>query len=413
MNGYEEAKVAYSRFGVDVEAAIYRLDKIPVSIHCWQGDDVSGFENTGRGLTGGIQATGNYPGKARSPEELMSDLDVALSLIPGPKRINLHACYAITGEFVDRDELRPEHFKKWVDFAKKRGIGLDFNPTYFSHPKAADGLTLSHPDREIREFWIRHGIACRRIAAYFARELGGYCLCNQWIPDGYKDIPADRLSPRLRLIDSLDRIFSEKLPGVVDNVESKVFGIGVESYTVGSSEFYLSYAATHPGVYNLLDNGHYHPTEVVSDKIPSLLAFFDKVPLHVTRAVHWDSDHVVLLEDELKEIAKEIIRNNAEDRVLIGLDYFDASINRVAAWIVGARNMKKALLSALLMPHERLRDMQDRGSFTELMVLNEELKTLPFGAVWAEFCRRSGVPEGIEWFETVKGYERDVLLKRV
>ena len=341
----------------------------------------------------------------------MADLEKTYTLIPGKKRLNLHACYAIfDGAPVDRDALEPKHFAKWVEFAKKHNIGLDFNPTYFSHPLAADGLTLSHPNEEIRNFWIRHGIACRRIAAYFAKELGPHCLNNVWIPDGYKDIPADRLGPRMRLKDSLDKIFAEKLDGVVDCVESKVFGIGVESYTVGSGEFYVSYAASHPGVYYLLDNGHFHPTEVVSDKIPALLPFFDKIPLHVSRPVRWDSDHVVILDDELKEIAKEIVRNDAVDKVLIGLDFFDASINRIAAWVVGTRNMQKALLFALLQPG--LKAAQDAGNFTDVLVLSEEAKTLPFGDVWTEYCIRSGVPAGREWLETVHDYEKTVLAAR-
>jgi len=410
---FEQAKEIYAKHGVDVEAVLSTLKDIPISIHCWQGDDVTGFENTGSGLTGGIQATGNYPGKARTPEELMSDFDLALKLIPGKKRISLHACYAIfEDDKVDRDRLEPKHFRKWVEYAKSRGIGIDFNPTFFSHPMAADGLTLSHPDEKIRRFWIDHAIACRRIAAYFAKELGTHCVNDIWIPDGYKDTPADRLGPRLRLKDSLDRIFAEKLEGVVDCVESKVFGIGVESYTVGSSEFYVSYAASHPGVYVLLDNGHYHPQEFVSDKLPSLLAFFDKIPLHVTRPVRWDSDHVVILEDEIKEIAKEIVRNDALDKVLIGLDFFDASINRIAAWVVGTRSMQKALLWALLLPHEELKTLQDTGDFTKLLVLNEEFKTYPFGDVWNEYCERSGVPSGEEWFDEVKKYEADVLPRR-
>lgn len=412
MSRFDEARAVYSRLGVDAEAAIDRLSKIPVSIHCWQGDDVIGFESADAALSGGIQTTGNYPGRARTPAELMADFDVALSLIPGPKRLNLHASYSITDEPVDRDALEPEHFKKWVEYARERGLGLDFNPTFFSHPLAADTLTLSHPDEKIRSFWVRHAIACRRIAAYFAQELGTHCLCNVWVPDGCKDVPADRLGPRLRLKDSLDKIFAEKLPGVIDCVESKVFGIGVESYTVGNNEFYMSYAATHPGVYNLLDNGHYHPTEMVSDKIPALLTFFDYIPLHVTRAVRWDSDHVVLLDDELKEMAKEIIRNDADKRVLIGLDYFDASINRVAAWVVGTRNMKKALLYALLTPYEKLREYQDLGRFTELMAVSEDIKTAPFGDVWAEFCRRENAPEDGAWFETIRKYEENVLLGR-
>jgi L-rhamnose isomerase len=410
---FNQAKEAYGKQGIDVEAALSKLKQTPISIHCWQGDDVTGFENMGVSLSGGIQATGNYPGKARTPEELMSDFDLAIKLIPGKKRISLHASYAITdGEKVDRDKLLPKHFEKWVEFAKARDIGIDFNPTFFSHPLADDGLTRSHPDDNIREFWVNHGIACRRIAAYFAKELGTHCLNNVWIPDGYKDVPADRLGPRLRLKDSLDKIFAEKLDGVIDAVESKVFGIGVESYTVGSSDFYISYAASRPGVYNLLDNGHYHPTEYVSDKIPSLLAFFDKVPLHVTRPVRWDSDHVVLFEDEVKEIAKEIVRNDALDKVLIGLDFFDASINRIAAWVVGTRSMQKALLWALLMPHSKLKELQDTANFTELMVLNEELKTYPFGDIWNEYCTRCGVPSGEEWFDEVKQYESTVLSSR-
>ena len=413
MSRYEEAKAKYLTQGVDVDKAIETLKNIPISIHCWQGDDVTGFENVGGVLTGGIQTTGNYPGKARTPEELMADFEKAISLIPGKKRINLHASYAIfESEKAERDELKPEHFKKWVDFAKKNDIGVDFNPTFFSHEKAADSLTLTSPDDEKREFWIRHGIASRRIAAYFAKELGTHCLNNVWIPDGYKEIPADRLGPRMRLKDSLDRIFEEKLDGVVDCIESKVFGIGLEAYTVGSNEFCLSYAASKEGVYYLLDNGHFHPTEVVSDKIPSLLTFFDKIPLHVTRAVRWDSDHVVILEDEIKEIAKDIVRNNAEEKVLVGLDFFDASINRVAAWVIGTRNMQKALLYALLLPNAKLKALQDAGDFTEKLMLDEEMKTYPFGDVWEEYCRQSGVPADESWYKEVKQYEKDVLSKR-
>ena len=409
----EQTKKMYADIGVDVEKALNTLSNIPISIHCWQGDDVMGFDSDG-GLTGGIQTTGNYPGKARNPQELMADLELAFSLIPGPKRLNLHASYAIfaPGEKVDRDKLEPKHFAPWVDFAKKNGIGLDFNPTFFSHPMAADSLTLSSPDETVRRFWIQHGIACRRIAAYFAKELHTYSACNVWVPDGYKDIPADRMGPRLRLKDSLDQIFAEKLPGVVDSVESKVFGIGLEAYTVGSSEFYIAYAATHPGVYNLLDNGHYHPTEVVSDKLPSLLCYFDRVPLHVTRGVRWDSDHVVLLEDELVEIAKEIIRNDAAKKVLIGLDYFDASINRIAAWVVGTRNMQKALLYALLQPWDDLKALQAQGRFTELMYRSEELKTYPWGIVWDEYCRRQQAPQRESWYAVIAQYEADVLSKR-
>ncbi len=410
---YNQAKEIYSQIGVDTDKAIEQLKQIPISIHCWQGDDVTGFENTGGSLTGGIQATGNYPGKARNPEELMNDFKKAISLIPGKKRINLHASYAIfDGNKVDRNMLEPKHFEKWVVFAKENDLGIDFNPTYFSHPLASDGLTLSNPNEEIRKFWIDHGIACRKIAAYFAKELNTHCVCNVWIPDGYKDVPGDRLSPRLRLKDSLDQIFAEKLEGVIDCVESKVFGIGVESYTVGSNEFYMSYAATHPGVYNLLDNGHYHPTEVVSDKIPSLLAFFDKIPLHVTRAVRWDSDHVVAFDDETKEIAKEIVRNDATDKVLIGLDFFDASINRIAAWIIGTRSMQKALLYALLQPNAKLKELQNNGELTELFMLQEEVKAYPFYDVWEKYCADQSVPANEKWFETVKAYEEKVLGER-
>lgn len=410
---YELARQRYAQLGLDTEAALTALKEIPVSIHCWQGDDVHGFDSD-ESLSGGIQATGNYPGKARTPQELMADFEKALSMIGGAKRLNLHASYAIfaPGEKVDRDALEPRHFQPWVEFAKKNHLGLDFNPTFFSHPMVKGGLTLSSPDEEVRAFWVRHGIACRRIAAYFAKELGTHCLCNVWIPDGLKDVPADRLSPRKRLEKSLDEIFAEKLPGVVDAVESKVFGIGLEAYTVGSNEFYTAYAARHPGVYNLLDNGHYHPTEVVSDKIPSMLCFFDKVPLHVTRPMRWDSDHVVRLEDEIREIAVEIVRNDATRRVLIGLDYFDASINRVAAWVIGTRNMQKALLNALLMPHEQMKELQTQQRFTELLALQEALKMLPLGAVWEEFCAREQVANDDGWMQDVLAYEKEVLLKR-
>lgn len=411
---YESAKKRYEDLGINVEAALEKLARIPISVHCWQGDDVIGLEGSGRALSGGIQTTGNYPGRARNFQELTSDFVKAMSLVPGKKRISLHASYAVfeEGEQVDRDQLQPHHFDKWIEFAKEHDLGIDFNPTFFSHPMVKDNLTLSSPEEEVRQFWVCHGIQCRRISSYIAEKLGSPVLCNVWIPDGYKDIPADRLGPRLRLKKSLDEIFQEKLPGVIDCVESKVFGIGMEAYTVGSSEFYISYAASHPGVYDLLDNGHYHPTEMVSDKIPSLLAFFDKVPLHVTRPVRWDSDHVVLYEDEVKEIAKEIVRNDALDRVLIGLDFFDASINRIAAWVVGTRSMEKALLFALLQPWEELKKLQDTCRFTELMVWNEELKTLPFGDIWEYYCESQGVLGGKEWYDTVAQYERDVLSQR-
>lgn len=410
---YEEAKKIYAGIGVDTDQALETLRHIPISMHCWQGDDVLGFDQDGP-LSGGIQTTGDYPGRARTPEELMQDIDKAMSLIPGKHKLNLHASYGIfeDGEIADRDALEPKHFKKWVEFAKKHGIGLDFNPTFFSHPKA-EPFTLSSPDEEIRRFWIRHGQACLRISQYFAEELGQPCVMNIWIPDGYKDIPADRLGPRARFKDSLDQILS--IPYDKSKVyvclESKVFGIGKESYTVGSSEFCLEYAAKN-GIISLMDNGHYHPTEVVSDKIPSLLLFQDKLALHVTRSVRWDSDHVVLFDDETKEIAKEIVRNDAIGRIFLALDFFDASINRIAAWVVGMRNMQKALLYALLSPNQRLKELQDSEDFTDLMVEQEELKLYPFGDVWNYFCSRCGVPERGEWMKEVRTYEKEVLLQR-
>ena len=411
---YQEARERYAAWGVDTDAAIARLKEIPVSIHCWQGDDVTGLENAGEALSGGIQTTGNYPGKARTFEELTADFDKACSLIPGKKRLNLHASYAVMMDtnWADRDELRPEHFRPWVDYAKKRGLGLDFNPTFFSHPMVKNGLTLSSPDENVRRFWIRHGIACRRIAAYFAKELNTHCLCNVWIPDGLKDVPADRLSPRLRLKDSLDQIFAEKLPGVIDSVESKVFGIGLEAYTVGSNEFYTAYAARQPGVYNLLDNGHYHPQEFVSDKIPAMLCYFDKLPLHITRPMRWDSDHVVRFEDEIREIATEIVRCNATERVLIGLDFFDASINRVAAWVIGARNLQKALLIALLEPTDLLRKEENSFDFSGRLARLEQIKTLPWNSVWNYYCESQNLPDDYEFMKQIRRYETDVLLKR-
>ncbi len=411
---YTYAKERYAAIGVDTDAAVKALEDFKISMHCWQGDDVSGFDQAGP-LTGGIQATGNYPGKARNPQELMADIDKALSLIGGTHKINLHASYAVfeEGEWADRDALEPKYFAKWVEFAKERGLGLDFNPTYFSHPKANE-YTLSSPDEEIRQFWIRHGQACIRISQYFAEELGQPCSMNIWIPDGYKDVPADRLGPRARFKDSLDQILAidydrEK---VLVCLESKVFGIGFESYTVGSSEFCINYAANN-GILSLMDNGHYHPTEVVSDKIPSMLLFNEKIALHVTRPVRWDSDHVVLLDDETKEIAKEIVRNDAMDRVLLGLDFFDASINRISAWAVGMRNMQKAMLYALLSPNKDLKALQDEGKLTKLMMQQEELKTYPMGDVWDYFCEKNGVPVGESWFEAVESYEKETLLKRV
>ncbi len=404
----------YRAIGVDPVHALDVLQRYAISMHCWQGDDVTGFDHDGP-LTGGIQATGNYPGKARTPEELMADIDLVFSLVPGKHKLNLHANYAIfeKGEFADRDALKPRHFAKWVTFAKERGIGLDFNPTLFSHDMVKDNLTLSHPDETVRAFWVRHCQCCIRIAQYFAEELGQPCVMNIWIPDGYKDIPADRLGPRARFAQSLDEILSIPYDRtkVLVSLESKVFGIGMESYTVGSSEFTVNYAASRK-ILPLMDNGHYHPTEVVSDKISSMLLFFDQIALHVTRPVRWDSDHVVLFDDETRELAKEIVRNDALDRVKVGLDFFDASINRVAAWTIGMRNFQKALLYALLTPHELLKRLQEENRFTELMMRQEELKTYPFGAVWDQFCAQNGAPVGEAWYTVVKTYEEEVLSKR-
>lgn len=415
MTRYEEARKKYAGIGVDTDAAIAKLKEIPVSLHCWQGDDVTGFDHDGP-LTGGIQTTGNYPGKARTPQQLMQDMDKALSLMPGKKKLNLHASYAIfeEGEFADRDKLEPKHFAKWVEFAKERNMGIDFNPTFFSHDKVKDGLTLSSTDEETRKFWIEHGKACVRISEYFAKETGVPCVMNIWTGDGYKDIPADRMGPRMRYKDSIEQILSEPFDKnlVKPCVESKVFGIGVEAYTVGSAEFSLSFAASHEGCLPLMDNGHYHPTEVVSDKIPALLCFYPEIALHITRPIRWDSDHVVLFDDETKEMAKEIVRCDGLNRVYMALDYFDASINRVSAWVVGFRSWQKALLSALCTPNELLVKLQEKNNMTELMVMQEELKTFPFGDIWEEYCRQCGVKAGADWFVDVVAYENEVLLKR-
>ncbi|MDE7095774.1 MAG: L-rhamnose isomerase [Anaeroplasmataceae bacterium] len=412
MNNYEYAKQEYAKLGVDTEEALHLLKETPISIHCWQGDDVIGLDGGGA-LSGGIQTTGNYPGRARNFEELKKDIKKTFSLMPGKKRLNLHASYAILeNDKVDRDAYEPKHFAPWVAFAKEIGLdGIDFNPTMFSHSKVKDGLTLSSPDEKIRRFWIKHCQACIKISEYFASEMGTPCAMNIWIPDGFKDIPADRLTPRLRLKESLDEILSMPYnkDKVIIAVESKVFGIGVESYTVGSNEFYQIYAAKN-NICCLLDNGHYHPLEYVSDKIPALLAFYDKLALHVTRGVRWDSDHVVLLEDETKEIAKEIVRNNALDKVMIALDYFDASINRLSAWITGQRSMQKALLYALLMNHKELKILQETNDFTTLMVKQEEYKTLPFGAVWEEYLNREGIESN--YLKEIKAYEEEVLRRR-
>jgi len=412
MSRYSEAKKIYDEFGIDTEKAIETLKNVNISVHCWQGDDVIGFDSR-ESLSGGIQTTGNYPGKANTPDELMADYDKAFSLMPGKKKLNLHASYAIfgDGEAVGRDKIEPKHFKRWVEFAKERGMGIDFNPTFFSHPMVKDNLTLSSPDEEVRKYWVNHGIACLKIAEYFATETGIPCVMNIWIPDGYKDIPADRLSPRARFKKSLDEILDTPYDKskVYVTLESKVFGIGLESYTVGSAEFCLSYS-DYKGITPLMDNGHYHPTEMVSDKISSLLLFNEKIALHVTRAVRWDSDHVVIFDDETKEIAKEIVRNNALDRVFIATDYFDASINRISAWVTGVRNVQKSLLFALLQPDSKMKELQDKNDFTEIMYLSEEMKTMPFGDIWDEFLARENVPKN--YLSEVRKYESEVLSKR-
>ncbi len=410
---YEIAKERYAALGIDTEKVISDLAAVNVSMHCWQGDDVKGFDFDGE-LSGGIQTTGNYPGRARTPDELMADIDKVLSLDGGAHKLNLHACYAIfeKGEYADRDALEPKHFAKWVEFAKARGMGIDFNPTFFSHPKA-DGMTLASPDEEIRAFWVRHGQACLRISEYFAEQTGMPCVMNIWIPDGMKDIPADRMGPRARFAKSLDEILGigydkEK---VYVTLESKVFGIGLESYTVGSAEFGMGYVLSR-GIVPLMDNGHYHPTEVVSDKISSMLLFAPKIALHVTRSVRWDSDHVIRLDDETKEIAKEIVASGRLNDIAIALDYFDASINRVAAWTIGLRNFRKAMLIAMLTPHAAFKKMQDEGRGTELLLKQEELKSYPWGDVWDEYCARLGVPTGNGWYDDVVEYENTVLAKR-
>ena len=415
---YQEAKAKYAALGIDTDAAIEKLKTVPVSLHCWQGDDVRGCDtDPEKPLTGGIQTTGNYPGRASTPQELMEDLDEVISLIPGQPKMNLHASYAIfdeeNGGWVDRDKLEPRHFRKWVDFCKERHMGCDFNPTFFSHPMC-EPLTLSSPNEQTRKFWVAHGKACVRISQYLADELGQPCVMNIWTGDGYKDIPADRLGPRKRYKESFDEILSEPFDKekVFPCAESKVFGIGVESYTVGSAEWCMKYADSRDDCICLMDNGHYHPTEVVSDKISSLLTYDKHIGLHITLPVRWDSDHVVLFDDETREICKEIVRCDGLDRVFIALDFFDASINRISAWVSGFRVLQKSLLFALLQPNEVLTGLQNEGNFSKLMVAQEELKTMPFGDVWNEYCRSCGKPEDGQWFSEVERYEKDVLSKR-
>ncbi|ATM97268.1 L-rhamnose isomerase [Yersinia frederiksenii] len=410
---WELAKQRFAAVGVDVDAALTRLDTLPVSMHCWQGDDVTGFENPDGVLTGGIQATGSYPGKARNAAELRSDLELALTLIPGPKRLNLHAIYLESDTPVARNKIEPRHFSRWVEWAKKHHLGLDFNPSCFSHPLSADGFTLSHADPEVRQFWIEHCQASRRVSAYFGEQLGTPSVMNIWIPDGMKDTPIDRLAPRQRLLSALDEVISEKLNPAhhIDAVESKLFGIGAESYTVGSNEFYMGYAASRQTAL-CLDAGHFHPTEVISDKISSAMLYVPRLLLHVSRPVRWDSDHVVLLDDETQAIASEIIRHNLFDRVHIGLDFFDASINRIAAWVIGTRNMKKALLRALLEPTEMLRQLELRGDYTARLALLEEQKSLPWQAIWEGYCQRNDMPVDARWLDAVREYEQQILSQR-
>lgn len=410
---FELATQRYADIGIDVKAAMAQMDKLPVSMHCWQGDDVRGFENPEGTLTGGIQATGNYPGKARSAAELRADLDKAMSLIPGPKRLNLHAIYLESDAPVERNEIRPEHFANWVAWAKANAIGLDFNPTCFSHPLSADGFTLAHTNPEIRQFWIEHCKASRKISASFGEQLGTPSMMNIWVPDGMKDVTVDRFGPRQRLMQSLDEIISEKLNPAhhIDAVESKLFGIGAESYTAGSNEFCLGYAASRQTALTL-DAGHFHPTEVISDKISTAMLYVPRLLLHVSRPVRWDSDHVVLLDDETQAIASEIVRQRLFDKVHIGLDFFDASINRIAAWVIGTRNTKKALLRALLEPVEQLQALEREGDYTARLALLEEQKSLPWQAVWDAWCLRNEVPTGADWLSDVRDYEQTTLSQR-
>ncbi|MEC0239013.1 L-rhamnose isomerase [Paenibacillus dokdonensis] len=413
QNSYNEAKKLYEKHGVDVEDVLERLSRIKISLHCWQGDDVRGFLNKGQELSGGIAVTGSYPGRAGTPDQLRQDLEKAFEFIPGQHKVNLHAIYADTEEHIDLDELEPRHFENWVSWAKEKGYGLDFNPTCFSHDKAKDGFTLSHSNPEIREFWIKHCKASRKIAESFGRELGQPCVTNFWIPDGYKDTPVDRMSPRVRLMESLDDIFSEPISEEynIDAVESKLFGIGSESYVVGSHEFYMGYALTR-GKTLCFDSGHFHPTETISNKLSSWLLFGDQLLLHVSRPVRWDSDHVVTMDDELLDIARELVRGELLDKTHIGLDFFDGSINHVAAWVIGTRNTLKALLRAMLEPVDKLKEIELEGDFTSRLALVEEFKSYPFGAIWDYYCSKADTPVREDWLAEVKHYEKEVLFKR-
>jgi L-rhamnose isomerase len=414
QNFYHIAREQYASLGVDTTKALSALTKISISLHCWQGDDVSGFENPDAELSGGLAATGNYPGKARNAEELRRDLDLTYSLIPGSHRLNLHAIYLESEEPVDRNKIQPEHYSGWVDWAKEKGHGLDFNPTCFSHPLAESGFTLSHQDPAIRQFWIEHCIASRKVGEYFGRELGSPAVTNIWIPDGYKDTPFDRFGPRERLLDSLDHVLGEEIDPQynLDAVEPKLFGIGSESYVTGSMEFYLGYAITR-GILLTLDSGHFHPTESIGDKLSSVLFYLDQLLLHVSRGVRWDSDHVVTYTDDLRMIAQEVVRNNALSRIHIGLDYFDASINRVAAWAIGSRNTLKAFLAALLEPEDVLQEFEQSGDYTQRLALLEELKSMPFGAVWDYHCLMNDVPVGMDFMRVIREYEAHELSRRV
>ena len=410
---YEEAKKRYAEIGVDTDAVLEKLQDIKISMHCWQGDDVKGFLNPDGETTGGIMSTGNYPGAARNPDQLRQDLEKAFSLIPGKHKLNLHAIYMDTDEAVDLDQIEPKHYEKWIAWAKEQGLGLDFNPTFFSHPMMKDGFTLAHPDKSVRDFWIEHGKRSRRVAEYFGKELGETCYNNFWVPDGFKDNPVDRLAPRKRLMESLDEIFADQVNEnyTQDAVESKLFGLGAEAYTVGSHEFYMGYGLTRDKMI-LLDAGHFHPTEVISNKLSSLALFSKGIMLHVSRPVRWDSDHVVIMDDELQDIAKELVRNDLLDKAVIGLDFFDATINRIAAWVIGTRNTQKALLKALLEPIKELKEMENSFDFTSRLAYTEELKDFPYSDVWNYFCQQNGVPVGLDWLKEVQSYEEEVLKNR-